>query len=247
MALTPQNIKKATKPKPGDKRKGKEKPDDMMSGALKDEFKDFDDDEEEEGEDQGSDEVLNEGSGFKLTKIQMIGIGVAVGALLIIGAYFLFFKKAPPPPPAPPTEVAQPETPIDEERLAKEALYKEGIGKEFLDETNVYEQGNLENFAFRKDFTAIDQPEKFATPIRITTVKDGVSYTKHRSVLGDGVEVYWVDGEYKGRKVTFTIPYSIYQVIDTSGVMDVTVEVVTDKNNSKTVTNFTALPPAKSK
>lgn len=233
--------KKSTEPK---KTPSVTKSSDSIGDSLREEFAPPDSLDEEEDYDEDDDDILDDDDGFLKKNFKWIIIGgvILVSVIVII---FVITKKDNTPPPAPVQEQPPPE-PTTDPRLAEiQSLYEQGIGKEYVDETNLFAQGNIESNKFRRDFSGNDQPENFKLPVKITVVRDGVSYVKHRAVTADGIEIYWLEGEFKGKACMFTIPYSIYQVIQPEGVIDVEVEVVTDANDSQTITSFTAIPPSK--
>lgn len=201
---------------------------------------------EEDGEDENRDDSL-EGDGeefdeeipwFKKPPV-ILGLAVAGIALLAV-IYFVFIKKDPPPPPVTEEVVEQP----NQAEVLKGELYKMGIGKEAINETNIYEQGPLESADFRKDFVNTDSGETYVLPIDIIAVNDSVSYTKHRTMTDDGMDMYWVDAVYKSKKTRFTVPYYIWQTLAPQGVMDVVAEVVTDAEGKTFVTSITPVPPS---
>jgi hypothetical protein len=195
------------------------------------------DSEEDDDDDDDEEELLDAPGNTK--KYILIGV---IAVLVITLFIFIYVITRPKPAEIPPLPTPTP-TP-DPALVLRDELYKQGIGKEFVNEQNIYEQGNMEPNEFRIDFTGIGQPEKFTLPIKIMSVNDTVAYTKHRAQTGNGVEIYWLEGEYQGRKCVFTVKYSIYEIIADSGTIDVVVEVVTDATGSKTITNFEAKPPA---
>lgn len=211
----------------------------LVAGDEEDEDRD-EDDIGNSLDDDPDDEFDEEVPWFK-KPIVLAGI---VGGLLIVGvaSYFLFFKEDPPPPPPP--EEAVPVEEVDPALVLKDNLYQMGIGKEAVNEKNIYEQGPIESADFRKDFVSTEAPENYTLPIEIMGVNDSVSYTKHRTMTDDGIDMYWVDAEYKGKKSRFTVPYYIWQTLAPQGVMDVIVETVIDAEGKTFITSITAVPPS---
>ena len=201
---------------------------------------DNDDDEQQDPDDEDDDEELEKETFFKKHKTKII-IGAVAVVILGIIIFFATRKQTPPPqvyiPPPPSTEASDPWL------EAQRELYKAGIGAHFIDEATIFAQGNLESFAFRQDFSQVDQPEMFVLPIRIDIAKDSMSYTRHRAAVAPGVEVYWLEGEFRGRRIVTTISYALYQILPVSGVVAIDVEVVTDANGSITITYVRPLPP----
>lgn len=212
-----------------------------LTSDSDDDGDDYDDDDEEEGRHGLDEDDSQEDDDIPWFKKPIIIGGIAVGiVVLTLIVYFGFIKKDAPvaAPTAQPVEEA-----LDQTGVMKGDLYKMGIGKDAVDEKKIYEQGSIESKDFRKDFVNTDSPENFALPITIVAVNDSVSYTKHRTVTDDGMDMYWADAEYKSKKTRFTLPYYIWQTLAPQGVMDVIAEVVTDAEGKTFVTSITAVPP----
>lgn len=83
----------------------------------------------------------------------------------------------------------------------------------------------------------------------INSVIDFISYTKKRASLDSGVELYWLEGDYKGKKIKLQVPFKIFKELDTKGSTVVDVEVVTvynkDGQESKIVTSMSVNPEYK--
>ena len=69
---------------------------------------------------------------------------------------------------------------------------------------------------------------------RISSVADFVSYTKHRGTWGGGLELYWLDAEYKGSKYVIQVPFEYYKELDDVGIVPVRMEVLTIEGNTPT-------------
>lgn len=65
------------------------------------------------------------------------------------------------------------------------------------------------------------------TVSQINQVADFVSYEKQRGTWGGGLELYWLDAEYKGQKYVIQIPFKYYKEIDEKGIVPVKMEVLT--------------------
>ncbi len=84
-------------------------------------------------------------------------------------------------------------------------------------------------------------------PDSITTKIDFVSYTKHRATTDTGIELYWLDAQYKGKKAKIQVPFRIFNQLDPVGVTVCDVEYVeipteddsSDKEPETVVTGFT--------
>src|SRR5690606_6135627 len=90
--------------------------------------------------------------------------------------------------------------------------------------------------------------EKFVIDQIYTTI-DFVSYTKKRAVTGDGIELYWLDAEYKGKPAKIQVSFKIFKELDPVGVTVVDVEVTKAKGKDNKlhdiVTGFTVRPDYK--
>ena len=217
----------------------------IYTSLTSDDDEDEDEDDEEESsldDDDDEGDFDDEPPFFKTPK----GIAIIAGAVVALGlvAFLVFGKGEEQAAPPAPTEPAPAEETIDPATALKDSLYKKGIGKEAVDEENIYEQGNIESADFRKDFVSTDAPEHYVEPIEIMGVNDSVSYVKHRTMTDDGMDMYWVDAEYKGKKTRFTVPYYIWRTLAPQGVMDVIVETIVDAEDNTFVGSITAVPPS---
>lgn len=97
---------------------------------------------------------------------------------------------------------------------------------------------------FTKDLNGNKVPEHYDIA-DIKTVVDFVSYTKKRATTDTGIELYWLDATYKGRKCKIQVPFKIFKELDPVGVTVVDVEVTmipnadTSKDPYEIVTGFT--------
>lgn len=230
------------KEKKKNKTKAPKEEEENAYSRLNEEDPDEDDEEGEDGYDpdlDGDGDFDDDDIPWYKNPVALIGTGIVLVIVSLV-VYFVFIKKDPPPPSPTEQEVAEA---LDPTQALKGELYKKGIGKEALDEKNIYEQGSIESSDFRRDFVNTDSPENYVLPINIVAVNDSVSYTKHRTMTDDGMDMYWADAVYKSKKTRFTVPYYIWQTLEPQGVMDVIAEVVTDAEGKTFVTSITAVPP----
>lgn len=81
----------------------------------------------------------------------------------------------------------------------------------------------------------------------IKTVTEIVGYTKHRTILGKGLEFYWLDVVYKGEPYKIQVPLSIFkELIDDAGYAVVDAEVTTTQEDSDIVTYMSVRKDQKS-
>jgi hypothetical protein len=101
---------------------------------------------------------------------------------------------------------------------------------------------------FVKDLNGLPVETQFKVE-NIQYTIDFVSYTKKRAATADGIELYWLDAEYKGKPAKIQVPFKIFKELDLVGVTVVDVEVTTTrtKDNKKVdiVTGFTVRPDYK--
>lgn len=67
---------------------------------------------------------------------------------------------------------------------------------------------------------------------QIQDIADFVSYTKHRGTWGGGLELYYLDAEYKGSKYVVQVPFKYYKELDDVGIVPVKMEVLRIKNET---------------
>ena len=78
------------------------------------------------------------------------------------------------------------------------------------------------------------------------TVRDFISYKKHRGVVSSGIEFYWLEGTYKGQTCLIPTSYQIFNQLDEEGQTVVDVEVLTLEDNQEIVTYMSVVQNAKS-
>lgn len=108
-----------------------------------------------------------------------------------------------------------------------------GIGTQnFLDNTTMTSSSNLTD------------PEKFVEDLyglttrvdyevsAIQSASDFVNYTKYRGTWGGGLELYYLDAEYKGNKYVIQVPFKYYKELDETGIIPVKMEILRIKSDS---------------
>lgn len=68
---------------------------------------------------------------------------------------------------------------------------------------------------------------------KISYVADFVSYTKHRGTWGGGLELYWLDAEYKGNQYVVQVPFKYYKELDDAGIVPVKMEVLSIQGSAQ--------------
>lgn len=61
----------------------------------------------------------------------------------------------------------------------------------------------------------------------IDYVDDYVSYETRRAITDDGMEMYWLEADYKGKKYRVQVPFYYFKDLGTDGICRVRVEVLT--------------------
>lgn len=69
-------------------------------------------------------------------------------------------------------------------------------------------------------------------------VKDFCNYEKHRSVLGNGLELYWLDCTYKDMPYIIQVEYTTYMSLEQKGIIPVIMEETTTTENVKLITHM---------
>jgi hypothetical protein len=129
-------------------------------------------------------------------------------------------------------------TPTEEELIISE-LDSIGVGvTDLTADTVVQNDAPVEENTFLRDLKGEDVPEYWEVS-NIVSVSDYVSYVKHRAITADGIELYWLDGTYKGKPCKIQISYKIFKELDLEGVVPVDVEVVKTKGGQLISTYFT--------
>lgn len=106
----------------------------------------------------------------------------------------------------------------------------------------------VEKDSFVKDLDGNAVAEKYEID-NIYTTADFISYKKKRAVTDDGVELYWLDSTYRGKKAKVQVSFSVFKELDPEGVVAVDVEITRVKTGTDTIqeiaTGFTVRPDYK--
>lgn len=70
---------------------------------------------------------------------------------------------------------------------------------------------------------------------KIVMETDFVSYEKQRGVTANGIELLWLDAEYKGQPYTIQIPFKVWKELDPTGITVVDMEVLYLKEDLKII------------
>lgn len=87
-----------------------------------------------------------------------------------------------------------------------------------------------------KDLYGADIPAVYNVANR-TYIRDFVNYEKKRAIIDEGMELYWLEVQYKGKAYRCQVPYLIFKDLDTTGICVVELEMLT-LEGGETVISF---------
>ena len=164
---------------------------------------------------------------------------IVVGVLLVVAVGFAFVLFAGRDKPSTDSETPpaqQQQQPVQQEQEQVEEVtpgIPSGMGtQDFSQNTNMNNSDVLTNpDQYVEDIfgltTRVDYKVK-----SISNVADFVSYEKHRGTWGGGLELYWLDVEYKDKKYVVQVPFKYYKELDDIGIVPVSMEVLTITNQA---------------
>lgn len=95
--------------------------------------------------------------------------------------------------------------------------------------------GTIEDASgFLVDINGNKIPENYTTE-KIVTETDFISYVKKRGITADGIELLWLDAEYKGQPYTVQVPFKIWKELDSQGITVVEMEVLYLQDDAKVI------------
>lgn len=197
----------------------------------------IDDDEEDLEPDEDDDEIISEsirqrksGSGMDIKTIVGIAavvVVVVIAALLFLGSRSKNNEPVTDPNPPPVSEPNGSDGPTEPDIDAP------SIGtQDFSKDTN------------NKSDSAMTDPENFTKDIyglttrvdydvaQIQSAADFVNYTKCRGTWGGGLELYYLDAEYRGSHYVVQVPFKYYKELDDTGIVPVKMEVLRIKSDT---------------
>lgn len=77
-----------------------------------------------------------------------------------------------------------------------------------------------------KDLNGSDIPAVYNVASR-SYVKDFANYEAKRAILADGMEMYWLEIQYKNKPYRCQVPYYVFKDLETTGICVVEIEVLT--------------------
>lgn len=221
----------------------------LLDKPMKTSIADADDNDETEEDEVISASVKNKNN--KNSKNPKIIIGCFVGAAALIMGFLLFGGKKDEPS-APPLEdpsiskekdttPVQSQTPSTGTSTQSPTQTPENLLEDTPDDLNVGTQDFRQNTTMDSD-TALTDPDNFIkdlyglslqtnfTVSKIQDATDFVDYTKRRGTWGGGLELYYLDAEYRGNKYVIQVPFKYYKELDDTGIVPVKMEVLRVKS-----------------
>lgn len=195
---------------------------------------------EDDTEDEEDEEILgasdSAGKGNSMFKIAGI---IAVPVVIIIAVVFMINvlrgRQAVSPGAGdtnPPVESGSTETQAPVETNDPNAIPSLPVGmQDFTGDTTMESSSTPEDPAnFTKDINGLTTQVNY-TVDRIYDAADFVSYEKHRGTWNAGLELYWLEAEYRGKKYTIQVPFKYYKELDDIGIIPVKMEVLSIKSD----------------
>ena len=192
---------------------------------------------------QEGDEVLSSVPKRGENKNNMLFIVVGIiGVVVIILGLLLFAGKKrntqsieSPPPQQDSQQVQQPTAGTYSADVSGQAVVPPAIGaQDFTQNTTMSNSDVLTNpDRYVQDLYGLSTRVDY-TVDKISYVADFVTYTKHRGTWGGGLELYWLDAEYKGNKYVVQVPFKYYKELDETGIVPVKMEVLSIKGSTPT-------------
>ena len=87
---------------------------------------------------------------------------------------------------------------------------------------------------FISDVNGNKIPKDFVVQ-RVSDETDFVNYVKRRGMTGDGIELLWLDAQYKGIPYSVQVPFKIWKELDQQGITVVDMEVLYLEDGSKVI------------
>ena len=84
----------------------------------------------------------------------------------------------------------------------------------------------ITEYTYVKDLNGAQVPADY-TVTSIEYIDDHANYVAHRSIVDDGMELYWLDIDYKGKKYICQCSFNFFRALDRSGICKIRLEVLT--------------------
>jgi len=100
------------------------------------------------------------------------------------------------------------------------------VGDPTYDTENFTTDNRITEYTFVKDLNGAQVPADY-TVVAINYVDDHANYVAHRSIVDEGMELYWLDIKYKGKKYICQCSFNFFRHLERSGICKVKLEVLT--------------------
>lgn len=185
-------------------------------------------------------------------KMIYIALGI-VGVLVITAVYFSLNKSEQPQ--VSDNDITPATQDVSEEDTSTEFVYDENGNPIYSKEDNSLVDDNAidpgapdynastknkttskvyKDDDYLKDINGVDIKATYNVISR-DYVYDYVSYTAKRGIIDDGMEIYWLDAKYKGKKYRIQVPFYYFKDFDEQGVCRVQMEVLNIEGGGKVI------------
>lgn len=168
------------------------------------------------------------------SKFPLIIAAVAVVTIGIIASGMLFSSKDDNTPiETDQTEYIQ-QTETDTLATEHETTPMPGV----KDNDNMQNSDHLDQSTdFLRDLSGVEIPINYNVK-SIDYTRDYVNYTRRRASMDEGMELYWIDIDYNGKKYRCTIPFWRYKAMSDTGICVVQIEVLSLEGGEKVISNM---------
>lgn len=179
----------------------------------------------EDAEDQDDDEPAGK------SKLTLIIGAVAVVTIVIIAAGIMFSNRSSSQTETEPQEYYQQTETAETEH---ETTPMPGNANN----DNMQNSDHLDQSTdFLRDLSGVSIPIDYNVK-SIDYVRDYVNYTRRRASMDEGMELYWIDIDYNGKKYRCTIPFWRYKSMSDTGICVVQMEVLSLEGGEKVISNM---------
>lgn len=179
----------------------------------------------EDAEDQDDDEPAGK------SKLPLIIVAVAVVTIGIIAAGIMFSNRSSSQTETEPQEYYQQTETAETEH---ETTPMPGNANN----DNMQNSDHLDQSTdFLRDLSGVSIPIDYNVK-SIDYVRDYVNYTRRRASMDEGMELYWIDIDYNGKKYRCTIPFWRYKSMSDTGICVVQMEVLSLEGGEKVISNM---------
>lgn len=188
------------------------------------------------------------------TNKKMIYIALGIVGVLVIAAVYFSLNKSEQPQVSD-NDITPATQDVSEEDTSTEFVYDENGNPIYSKEDNSLVDDNAidpgapdynastknkttskvyKDDDYLKDINGVDIKATYNVISR-DYVYDYVSYTAKRGIIDDGMEIYWLDAKYKGKKYRIQVPFYYFKDFDEQGVCRVQMEVLNIEGGGKVI------------